>query len=62
MVEFEPGTCFSRYVGGMIVGDQLDRGAGRTGGEKLEEVDELSAADLSRVSQILEIAAENHSR
>ena len=40
----EPGFCFSRYVGGMIVEDQLDRGAGRISGvEKLEEVDELSA-------------------
>jgi hypothetical protein len=32
-------------VGGMIIEDQLDRGAGRISGvEKLEEVDELSAA------------------
>src|SRR5258706_15730876 len=41
----EPNCCFSRYVGGMIIEDQLDRGAGRISGvEKLEEVDELSAA------------------
>ena len=41
----EPGSCFSRYVRGMIIEDQLDRGAGRISGvEKLEEVDELSAA------------------
>ena len=37
---------FPRNVCGMIVGDQLDRGAGRIGGiEKLEEfLDELAAA------------------
>src|ERR1700704_7137859 len=41
----EPGSCFSRYVGGMIVEDQLDRGAGRISGvETLEEFDELPAA------------------
>src|SRR5260370_12612325 len=41
----EPGSCFSRYVRGMIIEDQLDRGAGRISGvEKLEEFDELSAA------------------
>src|SRR6201998_2119332 len=41
----EPGSCFSRYVGGMIIEDQLDRGAGRISGvETLEEFDELSAA------------------
>ena len=41
----EPGSGFSRYVCGMIVEDQLDRGAGRVGGvEKLEEFDELAAA------------------
>src|SRR5712691_11157458 len=41
----EPGSCFSRYVRGMIVEDQLDRGAGRISGvEKLEEFDELPAA------------------
>src|SRR6478735_8358433 len=41
----EPSSGFSRYVGGMIIEDQLDRGAGRISGvEKLEEVDELSAA------------------
>src|SRR6202051_4556526 len=40
----EPGSCFSRYVGGMIIEDQLDRGAGRISGvETLEEFDELSA-------------------
>ena len=39
----EPSCCFSRYVGGMIIEDQLDRGAGRISGvEKLAEVDELS--------------------
>ena len=37
----EPGSCFSRYVGGMIIEDQLDRGAGRINGvETLEEFDE----------------------
>src|SRR5439155_11030101 len=41
----EPSSCFFRYVGGMIVENQLDRGAGWISGvEKLEEVDELSAA------------------
>jgi hypothetical protein len=41
----EPGSGFSRYVGGMIVEDQLDRGARRIGGiEQLEEFDELAAA------------------
>ena len=41
----EPGSGFSRDVRGMIVEDQLDRGASRIGGiEKLEELDELSAA------------------
>src|SRR5258708_15707999 len=40
----EPSCCFSRYVGGMIIEDQLDRGAGGVSGvEKLEGVDELSA-------------------
>src|SRR5258708_29095044 len=35
----------TRYVCGMIVEDQPDRGAGRVGGvEKLEEFDELAAA------------------
>src|SRR5262245_35784809 len=35
---------FSRDVRGMIVEDQLERGAGRIGGiEQLEELDELSA-------------------
>ena len=38
----EPSSGFSRYVGGMIVEDQLDRGTGWISGvEKLEEVDEL---------------------
>ena len=38
----EPGSCFSRYVRGMIIEDQLDRGAGRISGvETLEEFDEL---------------------
>ena len=42
---FEPGSGFPRNVCGMIVEDQLDRGAGRIGGiEKLEEFDELAAA------------------
>src|SRR5262245_7704501 len=41
----EPGSGFFRDVRGMIVEDQLDRGAGRMGGiEKLEELDELAAA------------------
>src|ERR1700744_6744486 len=41
----EPGSCFSRYVGGMIIEDQLDRGAGWISGvETLEEFDELPAA------------------
>src|SRR3979490_551407 len=41
----EPGSCFFRYVGGMIIEDQLDRGAGRISGvETLEEFDELPAA------------------
>ncbi len=41
----EPSCCFSRYVGGMIIENQLDCGAGRISGvEKLEEVDELPAA------------------
>ena len=40
----EPGSGFPRNVCGMVVEDQLDRGAGRIGGiEKLEEFDELSA-------------------
>ena len=41
----EPGSGFGSDVCGMIVEDQLDRGAGRIGGiEKLEEFDELAAA------------------
>ena len=41
----EPSSGFSGDVCGMIVEDQLDRGAGRIGGiEKLEEFDELAAA------------------
>src|SRR6201994_4564585 len=41
----EPGSGFPRNVCGMVVEDQLDRGAGRIGGiEKLEEFDELAAA------------------
>src|ERR1700757_5224913 len=41
----EPGSGFPRDVCGMIVEDQLDRGAGRIGGiEKLEKLDELAAA------------------
>src|SRR4029077_1005282 len=41
----EPGCCFSRYVRGMIIEDQPNRGAGRISGvETLEEFDELPAA------------------
>src|SRR6201990_1600909 len=41
----EPGSGFPRNVCGMVVEDQLDRGAGRIGGiEKLEEFDELATA------------------
>ena len=41
----EPSSGFPRDVRGMIVEDQLDRGAGRIGGiEQLEEFDELTAA------------------
>src|SRR6185437_15149352 len=41
----EPSPGFSGDVCGMIVEDQLDRGAGRIGGiEKLEEFNELAAA------------------
>src|SRR5258708_9979664 len=41
----EPGSCFSRYVGGMIIEDQLDRVAGRISGvATLQEFEELSAA------------------
>ncbi len=41
----EPASGFFRYVCGMIVENQLDRGAGRISGiKKLEEFDELSAA------------------
>jgi hypothetical protein len=41
----QPSSGFFRDVRGMIVEDQLDRGAGRIGGiDKLEELDELSAA------------------
>ena len=41
----EPSLGLPRDVCGMIVEDQLDRGAGRIGGiEKLEKFDELSAA------------------
>jgi hypothetical protein len=40
----EPSFGFPGDVGGMIVEDQLDRGAGRIGGiEKLEKLDELPA-------------------
>ena len=47
----EPGSGFFRDVCGMIVEDQLDRGAGRIGGiEKLEEFDELAAAVRSLTS------------
>ena len=41
----EPSSGFPRDVCGMIVEDQLDRGAGRIGGiEKFEKFDELAAA------------------
>src|SRR6516165_10280710 len=41
----EPASGFFRYVRGMIVENQLDRGAGGISGiKKLEEFDELSAA------------------
>lgn len=40
----KPSSCFSRYVCGVIVEDQLDCRAGRIGGiEQLEELDGLSA-------------------
>jgi|ERR1700741_2387501 hypothetical protein len=48
----EPGSGFFRYVRGMIIEDQLDRGAPRISGiEKSEEVDELAAGwrSLTRV-------------
>jgi len=45
VVERRARLLFSRYVGGMIIEDELDRGAGRISGvEMLEEFDELSAA------------------
>src|SRR5271156_2537534 len=41
----EPSSGFFRDMCGMIVEDQLDRGAGRIGDiEKFEEFDELAAA------------------
>jgi len=41
----EPSSGFFRDVCGVVVEDQLDRGAGRIGGvEKFEEFDELAAA------------------
>ena len=41
----KPSCCLPRDVCGMIIEDQLDRGAGRLSGvEKLEEFDELPAA------------------
>src|SRR2546423_6168979 len=41
----EPGSGFFRDVCGMIVEDQLDRGASRIGGiDEFEEFDELAAA------------------
>ena len=41
-VELESGSCFSRYVRGMIIEDQLDGGAGWISGvETLEEFDKL---------------------
>ena len=43
----EPGSCFSRYVRGMIIEDQLDRGAGRIGGiEKLGAEGDSNLGDL----------------
>ena len=53
----EPSSGFARDVCGMIVEDQLDRGAGRIGGiEKLEEFDELPAAIRSSVQAGLRTA------
>jgi hypothetical protein len=45
----KPSFGFFRYVCGMIIGNQLDRGSGRIEDiEKLEELDELSATRLRR--------------
>src|ERR1700751_1488640 len=54
----EPGSGFFRDVSGMIVEDQLDRGAGRIGGiEQLEEFDELSTA-MAVSDQGMDLATE----
>jgi len=54
----EPGSGFPRDVRGMIVEDQLDRGAGRIGGiEQLEEFDELTAA-VAISNQRVDLSAE----
>ena len=54
----EPGSGFPRNVRGMIVEDQLDRGANRIGGiEQLEEFDELTAA-VAISNQRVDLSAE----
>ena len=54
----QPSSGFSGDVRGMIVEDQLDRGAGRIGRIKqLEELDELSAA-VSVSDQGMDLAGE----
>src|SRR5215510_6444105 len=54
----KPRSGFSRYVRGMIVEDQLDRGAYRIGGiQKLEEFDELAAA-VAIPDQSVDLAGE----
>ena len=54
----KPGSGFPRDVRGMIVEDQLDRGAGRIGGiEQLEEFDELTAA-VAISNQRVDLAGE----
>ena len=53
----EPGSCFSRYVRGMIIEDQLDGGAGWISGvETLEEFDKLPVCteNLIRVDAVME--------
>jgi hypothetical protein len=55
----QPSSGFSGDVRGMIVEDQLDRGAGRIGRIKqLEELDELSAA-VSVSDQGMDLAGEH---
>src|SRR6516165_5902382 len=52
------GAGFPRDVRGIIVEDQLDRGAGRIGGiEQLEEFDELTAA-VAISNQSVDLSAE----